>query len=148
MAALSSKAAKDYASAATGFERACELGSGSGCILFANALMHGEGLQKDEARACELFDRMCSAGRARGCTEAGIARLAGRGHEKDAESGERLVHQGCAKGDEIGCELLSEPGLRSDVDSAFKAAAGRAFSKMEELEEKRERDRGADLQQN
>lgn len=117
--------AGDVANAATSYERACDLGSGSGCEQFARALMRGEGRLPNQSEAMNLFERMCRAGRGFACSNFGVGLLAGRGRARDIEAADKFLTQGCNLGDQFGCQLRRDRQRSVHVDSSVREALGR-----------------------
>lgn len=114
--------AGDARTAADLYERACELGSGSGCEYLARALMRGEGRPIDEKVGMNLLQRMCEANRGFACTNFAIGLFEGRGRARDPELAEKILNRACGLEDELACQLLREPQRSRDVDSAVRAA--------------------------
>jgi TPR repeat protein len=122
---FSSESNANFTHAAKLYERACDLGSGKGCEGLARLLMRGNGLQKDEKRSADLLERMCLAKRPRACTAFAEALLAGRGRAQDQDTGMRLLEDSCAGLEPEACQLLGDPRVREDVDTAVAAARER-----------------------
>ncbi|MEM6989106.1 MAG: hypothetical protein AAF721_01370 [Myxococcota bacterium] len=89
-------------------ERACALGSASGCLMAVDGFTERE--REDVHRVLELLDRACSLGETRGCTRGLLA----HGHAMDpADDGNwvelrRRAKLTCDAGEILGCAALAD----------------------------------------
>jgi hypothetical protein len=117
----------NLAEAAELYERACALGSGSGCELRARALARGEGVARNVAEGMNLFEQMCSVGRGFSCSNFALGLLRGEGRPRDTDAADRFLERACDLGDQTGCQLLREPERASAVDTALRSARSRVI---------------------
>jgi TPR repeat protein len=61
---------RNPARAAQWYEKACDLGSGDGCLYYGRMLRIGDGIQRDDAKGREILLRACTLGTGAGCVEA------------------------------------------------------------------------------
>lgn len=88
------------------FQRACDLGSGYGCLRLAQV---AGAARDDRAVVNRLLDRACDLGEMRACSLIGEAYLEGeRGRVKDAAKGLELLNRACDGGDSATCKQLSD----------------------------------------
>jgi TPR repeat protein len=62
---------RDFVTAATLLERACNAQDLAACMRFAELLDRGAGVQEDAARARQLYTRACSGGLQQACDQLG-----------------------------------------------------------------------------
>ncbi|MCA9652087.1 MAG: SEL1-like repeat protein [Myxococcales bacterium] len=88
----------DREAARTAFERACELGDGTGCTNLAGMYLMGDGVPVDQAKAAELNDRACGLQLGIACARLADAYTKGMGVEPDLERARELAAQACTHG--------------------------------------------------
>ena len=106
-------------------ERGCNLGSGTACVNFAQALMRGEGRPKDEPEGMRILEKMCEFGRGFACSSFAIGLLKGEGRVRDVDAAERNLSRACNLKDELGCRLLRDDRRFTDLPKALQEARTR-----------------------
>ncbi len=141
---------EDEAKAASLFQKACDGGSSTGCVMFAKMLRDGRGVSKDEAKAQTLLDKACGSGAGDACTALGLAATKS-GDQQMAVS--RFV-AACEARDGTGCAMLGAmylhgKGVDRDVTKArellgkaCELKAQMACDKLRELGDWQPRDGG------
>jgi TPR repeat protein len=85
------------------FARACELGSGAGCLNLGRQYYGGERATEDKPRARELFAKGCELGEAESCFNAALMHVQGDGGGADPVRATTLFAQACEDGHALGC---------------------------------------------
>jgi TPR repeat protein len=88
-------------------QRACDLGSGSGCFNLAGVLANEELGVKAPARSAAAYGRACELGDAKGCLGAGMASYEGGGVGKDPAEALRLFKKACDLGNAEACKNVA-----------------------------------------
>jgi hypothetical protein len=110
----------DYEKALEPLLRACELGSGEGCVSAASQLTPTLETYKPVARSITLYERGCELGTATGCLNAGIIHERGSRTPANKALALELYQQGCKINDRYSCRsagrlkevLLGRPTTR------------------------------------
>ena len=101
--------------------RACDLGSGSGCAHLAFLHATGKLVKKDDRRATSLYVKSCDLGDARGCYNVGLMADQGRGGARDLSAAVAKYAEACDTGSSMACTnlgFLYEHGHGVKKDSA------------------------------
>ncbi|HEY6147297.1 MAG TPA: hypothetical protein VIZ69_06350, partial [Thermoanaerobaculia bacterium] len=101
-------------------ERACELGSGSGCAHLAFLYATGKTVAKNDRRAAALYVTSCDRGDARGCYNVGLMAEEGRGGARDLSRAAAKYQEACDSGSSAACTNLgflyeNGRGVRKDA---------------------------------
>ncbi|HVZ31751.1 MAG TPA: tetratricopeptide repeat protein [Polyangiaceae bacterium] len=99
-------ARQDPALAVQLYQRACDLGDGSGCNNLGLAFQSGRGVRQDDARALDSFELGCSRDSAEACSNQGAMYEQGRGVAVNLGDATRLYTQACRHGSALGCSNL------------------------------------------
>ena len=104
------------------YERACEGGSTSGCVLLGNAYQRGVIVPASNDRARAAFDRACAAAYSWGCVRLGMLELT-----IDRSRAVRALRRSCDLSDAEGCWILATTLLEgndtTEHDEAVSALA-------------------------
>ena len=98
--------AKDYATAAEYYRKACDVGHAQSCGNLGEMYGAGRGVAKVEAKAVELYRKGCDAGNGSSCGNLGVMYGAGRGVAKDDAKAVELYRKGCEAGNGSSCGNL------------------------------------------
>lgn len=92
--------------AATFYRRACDLGTGFGCLSLGNLVHDGRGVTRDLEDARDLYGEACTADVPQACDNLGIMLWNGEGTAKDPARARELVGRGCRLGLAAACTHL------------------------------------------
>ena len=116
-------------------ERACELGSGDGCVKVAVKLTPLMSMMEPDTRSIALFEKGCELGAPSGCANAGIIYERGRSTSVDKTLALEIYEHGCSLGSRYLCQsagrlkqvMLGRPSSRGAEQTAvtvFNATVG------------------------
>ena len=95
---------KDYTTAGTEWQHACDSGSAQGCTNLGFLFRKGLDVRQDSARAGELYRLACNGGNAPGCANLGHLHQKGFGVVQDYARARELLKRACDGGDALGCK--------------------------------------------
>jgi hypothetical protein len=104
----------------TYFDRACALGSATGCVSSGQMHEYGHGVPKDPKTAADAYSRSCTLGYQVGCANYAIMLENGRGVDKDLDKARTLYEGACKAGAGLACERMKA------LQAAAAAASGSA----------------------
>ncbi len=88
------------------YQRACDAGSGSGCLNAGLMRYQGEGAQVQHDVGCSFFERSCNLQHAQGCAELGQCFRDGEGVPRDFNRARELLERACDADIGISCTNL------------------------------------------
>ncbi len=94
--------------AATFYRRACDLGTGFGCLSLGNLVHDGRGVTLDLEDARDLYGQACAAEVPQACDNLGIMLWNGEGTAKDPARARELVGRACRLGLADACTHLEQ----------------------------------------
>lgn len=92
--------------AAALLQKACDMGSGSGCSNLANLIARGQLLDRDLGKAAGLDVKACDLGEPKGCVNAALAYFEGTGVGADPARARELFSRGCDLGHLESCKNI------------------------------------------
>jgi TPR repeat protein len=102
----------------TYFDRACALGSATGCVSSGQMHEYGHGVPKEFKTAADAYARACTLGYQVGCANYAIMLENGRGVDQDLGKAKTLYEGACKAGAGLACERMKA------LQAAAPAASG------------------------
>jgi TPR repeat protein/thiol-disulfide isomerase/thioredoxin len=120
---LGTGVSKDPAKSAELADKACRLGSSSGCVQLGSLYYDGEGVRRDASKALALWQPACERGDGQGCAHAGAAYFDGDHVPRDRRMAAEFWEKGCAVGNADCCYYLGTGVVGSSPTARARAAA-------------------------
>ena len=98
--------------------KACEYGSGEGCVRIGARYRVGDELPQDFNLAREYLQKGCDTGAPDGCAVLGHLYMNGDGVPREPETARRYYQKSCDGGSGLGCYSLGRIYLANDFDDA------------------------------
>lgn len=99
-------AGKDQARGTAYYDRACALGSATGCVSSGRMHEYGHGVPKDFPVAAAAYEKACGLGWQVGCANWAIMLENGRGVTRDLARAKELYRGACKAGAGLACDRL------------------------------------------
>lgn len=120
---------QDFAQAVIFADRACTLGSGSGCARLGYMRRDGQGTAVDGASALQAFDMSCGYRYGEGCREAAFLVARGDLVPQDHVRSVSLLRQGCVLNDMRACAGLAYNAMNGQGMAVDAALAVREYKR-------------------
>ena len=85
------------------FDKACNSGSGRGCVRLGFSTLTGRRMSSDASRANEIFGKACNLGYGDGCDNLGVNFENANGVPRDLVQANTFYNKACELGSRAGC---------------------------------------------